>query len=107
MFLNNTLYDNGICNNSISIIMKIHNEKLINITFLTKSDLCYISVTKTIDRFNYNRQLASRHQFLIQNAYALTVYKTQELILPNITIPLDSQLGKHILQSVVLKYETP
>ena len=36
--------------------------------------LCQI---KSTDRFNYNGQSALRHQFSIQNAFALTVHKTQ------------------------------
>src|ERR1043165_6742874 len=92
MFLNNTLYDNGICNGSIGIIMKIHNEKSIDAAFPTKTGLCYITINKTTDRFNYNGQPASRHQFPIQNAFALTVHKTQGLTLPDITVSLDSQM---------------
>ncbi len=92
MFLNNTLYSDGICNGSIGIVMKIHDEKSIDVAFSTKTGLCYITVNKTTDRFNYNGQFASRHQFPIQNAFALTVHKTQGLTLPHVTIPLDSQM---------------
>src|SRR5438045_3943557 len=53
MFLNNTLYQNSICNGSIGIIMEIHDEESIIAAFLTKSSLCYITINKTIDRFNY------------------------------------------------------
>src|SRR6266496_2968321 len=60
MFLNNTLYENGICHSSIGIIMKIHNEESIDVAFLTKTGLCYVTVNRTIDRFNYNGQPASR-----------------------------------------------
>ncbi len=88
MFLNNTLYDNGICNGSISIVMKVHNDTV----FPTKTGLCYVTINKTTDRFNYNGQPASRYQFPIQNAFALTVHKIQGLILPDITVSLDSQM---------------
>jgi len=92
MFLNNTLYNNGVCNGSIGIIMKIHNKESIDVTFPTKNGLCYITVNKTTDRFNYNGQPASRHQFPIQNAFSLTVHKTQGLTLPHVTTSLDSQM---------------
>jgi hypothetical protein len=92
MFLNNTLYSNGIYNGSIGIITKIHNEESIDVTFLTKTGLTVITVNKTTDRFNYSGQPASRHQFPIQNAFALTVHKTQGLTLLCITISLDSQM---------------
>ena len=65
MFLNNTLYENGICNGSIGVIMKIHNEELIDIAFPTKTGICYITVKKTADRFNYSGQPALRYQFPI------------------------------------------
>jgi len=90
MFLNNILYDNGICNGSIGIIIKIHNEESIDVAFPTKNGLCYITVNKTTDRFNYNGQPASRHQFPIQNAFSLIVHKIQGLTLPHVTTPLDS-----------------
>src|SRR6266498_2363467 len=86
MFLNNTLYENGICNGSIGIIMEIHSEESIDVAFPTKNGICYVTVNKTTDRFNYNRQPASRHQFPIQNAFALTVHKTQGLTLPDVTV---------------------
>ncbi len=73
MFLNNTLYENRVCNSSIGIIIKIHNEESIDVAFLTKIGIIYITVNKTTDRFNYNGQLASRYQFSIQNAFALSV----------------------------------
>jgi ATP-dependent DNA helicase PIF1 len=92
MFLNNTLFNNGICNGSIGIIMKIHNEESIDVVFPTKAGLSYITVNKTTDRFNYHGQPASRYQFPIQNAFALTVHKTQGLTLPHTTISLDSQM---------------
>ncbi|CAB5298187.1 unnamed protein product [Rhizophagus irregularis] len=92
MFLNNTLYENGICNGSIGIVMEIQNEELIDVAFPTKTGISYITVKKTTDRFNYNGKPASRHQFPIQNAFALTVHKTQGLTLPDVTVALDSQM---------------
>ena len=93
MFLNNLLYENGIYNGSIGIVIKIHNEQSIDTTiFVTKNGLSCITINKTTDRFNYNGQPASRNQFPIQNAFALTVHKTQGLTLPHITVSLDSQM---------------
>ena len=39
-----------------------------------------------------NRVPASRTQFLLINAFALTVHKIQGLTLPNISLNLDSQI---------------
>ncbi len=61
MFLNNTLYDNRICNSSISIIIKIHNEESIDVVFLIKNGFYYITINKITDRFNYNKQFALKH----------------------------------------------
>src|SRR4051794_25633054 len=72
--------------------MKVYNKQSINVAFLTKKGICYVTVNKTTDRFNYNGQQASRYQFPIQNAFSLTVHKTQGLTLPDITISLDSQM---------------
>jgi ATP-dependent exoDNAse (exonuclease V) alpha subunit len=47
MFLNNTLYDNGICNGSIGIITKIRSEDFVDVAFPTKTGLCYVTITKT------------------------------------------------------------
>src|SRR5438046_1363567 len=34
----------------------------------------------------------SRHQFPLQNAFALTVHKTQELTLPHVTLTIDQNM---------------
>src|SRR5688572_8423729 len=92
MFLNNTLYENGICNGSICVIIKVHNEESLDVAFLTKSCLSYVTINRTIDRFTYNGQLATRRQFPIQNAFSLTVHKTQGLTLADTTVSLDEQM---------------
>jgi len=59
MFLNNTLYENGIYNVSIGIIMKVHmkSQESIDVAFLTRNGLCYVTINKTTK--------ASRRQFPI------------------------------------------
>ena len=42
--------------------------------------------------FSLNGALAHRTQFQLQNAFALTVYKTQGLTLPYATVWLDEQM---------------
>ena len=56
MFLNNTLYENGIYNGSIGVVIKIHNKQSIDATFVTKNGLSCVTINRTTDRFNYNGQ---------------------------------------------------
>ena len=42
--------------------------------------------------FNLNEAPAQRTQFPLQNAFALTVHKTQDLTLPHTTVSLDEQM---------------
>jgi hypothetical protein len=44
MFLNNTLYENGFCNGSIGVIINVHNEESVDVAFLTKSGLSYVTI---------------------------------------------------------------
>jgi len=49
-------------------------------------------VCKVTRHFIINGVIYSRTQYPIQNAFALTVHKTQSLSLPRITLSLDSSL---------------
>ncbi|CAG8764140.1 6129_t:CDS:2, partial [Ambispora leptoticha] len=65
MFLNNKLFDHNICNGTVG---------------------------KETIYFDINGNPASRHQFPLQNAFALTIHKIQGLILPHMTINVDQKI---------------
>ena len=70
-------------------------EELIFKKFVVK-----IIVQKETSYFEIDGKRASRKQFPLQNAFSLTVHKTQGLTLPHITISIDENIfakAKHIL----------
>ncbi|CAG8737364.1 2684_t:CDS:1, partial [Ambispora leptoticha] len=92
MYLNNKLFEHGICNRTIRIITKLINEENIEITFPVNDNITKISVEKTTSHFTINGILASKEQYPIQNAFALTVHKTQGLTLPQTTLTIDEDM---------------
>jgi ATP-dependent exoDNAse (exonuclease V) alpha subunit len=92
MFLTNKLFKEELCNGSIGIITKLIDENHIEVVFPINSGMNQIVVEKITAYFNMNGIPAQRTQFPLQNAFALTVHKTQGLTLPHATISLDEQM---------------
>jgi PIF1-like helicase/helitron helicase-like protein len=92
MFLTNKLIKEELCNGSIGVITKLIDEDHIEVVFPVKSGINQIVVEKITAYFNLNGAPARRTQFPLQNAFALTVHKTQGLTLPHATISLDIQM---------------
>jgi hypothetical protein len=92
MFLTNKLFNEELCNGSIGIITKLIDEDHVEVVFPIKSGINQIVVEKITAYFNLNGAPARRTQFPLQNAFALTVHKTQGLTLPHATISLDIQM---------------
>src|SRR6266542_5038752 len=92
MFLTNKLFSKELFNGSIDIITKLINENHIEVVLPVKSGINQIIVEKITAYFNFNGAPAQRTQFLLQNAFALTVHKTQGLTLPHATVSLDEQM---------------
>lgn len=92
MFLTNKLFNENLCNGSIGIVTKIIDEKQIVVMFPVNSGINEVTVEKITTYFNLNGAPAQRTQFPLQNAFALTVHKTQGLTLPHATISLDEQM---------------
>src|SRR5581483_4319399 len=60
--------------------------------FCIQGAIAHKWIIKQTSYFYVAGQRASRTQFPLQNAFALTIHKTQSLTLPSISIALDSQL---------------
>jgi ATP-dependent exoDNAse (exonuclease V) alpha subunit len=92
MFLNNILFEHSICNGSIGVITKVVDDENIEVTFPTTDNLLKINVQKVTARFDINGSPATRRQFPLQNAFALTVHKTQGLTLSHTTVTVDENM---------------
>ena len=92
MFLTNKLFNENLCNGSIGVVTKLIDEDNIEVAFPIDSGINQVTVKKITTYFNLNGAPAQRTQFPLQNAFALTVHKTQGLTLPHITISLDEQM---------------
>ena len=95
MFLNNKLFDESICNGTIGVVVtKIINDEKekIEITFPTLTSISKIIVQRETYHFEVDGKNASRQQFPLQNAFALTVHKTQGLTLPHVTLSVDENM---------------
>ena len=87
MYLNNRLFEHDVCNGTIGVITKIVDRDNVEVAFPTTDNILKINVQKATSYFNINDIPASRSQFPIQNAFALTVHKTQGLTLTRICSP--------------------
>jgi ATP-dependent exoDNAse (exonuclease V) alpha subunit len=82
MFLNNTLFNSGVCNESMGVILTINADDSIKVAFPTANGIQEVDVYKTALYFYLNCAHVVRRLYPLANAFALTVYKTQGLTLP-------------------------
>ena len=92
MFLNNKLFNHGICNRTIGIVTKIIDNENVEVTFPTTTSITKIIVQKATAYFEYNGMHISRQQFPLQKVFTLTVHKTQGLTLPHVTVSIDENI---------------
>ena len=90
MFLNNKYFSKGIYNGSIGVILRILNESLIEVVFPISAGMVIMKVEKDTAYFVVNGGSARRTQFPLQNAFSLTVHKTQGLTLSKVVNSFDA-----------------
>src|SRR6266511_1319785 len=90
MYLNNSQMQHNVCNGTIGIITDVDvDSEQVRVAFSSHSSLVDAVVSRITVKFVLNGLPASRTQFPLQNAFALTVHKTQGLTLPDVSICLD------------------
>src|SRR6266542_1744165 len=93
MFLNNSLIEQGICNGTTGIITDLDLEnQFVRIAFSVRGSIIDINIYKQTQYFQLYGNNCHRTQFPLQNSFALTVHKTQSLILPRVSLALDSTI---------------
>src|SRR5579863_5486432 len=93
MYLNNKLFNDGICNGTIRVVTDLNLESFtVQIAFCIQNGIQHIELKPQTTNFIVDGASASRTQFPLQNCFALTVHKTQGLILPKMAVALDSQI---------------
>jgi ATP-dependent DNA helicase PIF1 len=93
MYLKNDLMDKNICNGTVGIVTDIDLENLeVRVAFSVVGGIVDIVIKKETVTFQIDGKPASRCQFPLQNAFALTVHKTQGLTLPEVSLSLDNQM---------------
>lgn len=94
MFLNNSFINEGICNGTIGVVTDIQDLDTplvtVHVAFCVHGAIVHKPVTKQTAYFYAAGHRASRTQFPLQPAFALTVHKTQSITLPKISIDLQN-----------------
>src|SRR5215204_1712816 len=85
MYLNNNMVKKGICNGTVGVIADIdRTQDLVRIVFCINGGVIDLEISKYTSKFYLNGSFASRKQFPLQNAFALTTHKTQSISLSSV-----------------------
>ena len=75
------------------VLLDIDKDKeIIRVAFCINKGIVDIEIEQETAHFNINGMPACRIQFPLQNAFALTVHKTQAITLPQTSLYLDNQM---------------
>ncbi|GBB98754.1 hypothetical protein RclHR1_33040003 [Rhizophagus clarus] len=77
---------------SVGIVIKICNQESVEVAFPLTDGIKTFTIQKDTVFFIFNGMSAKRTQFPLQNAFALTVHKTQSITLPHSTLLLDESI---------------
>ncbi|CAG8802453.1 16439_t:CDS:1, partial [Racocetra persica] len=103
MFLNNSQYRHRIANGTVGIVTDLNLQiGLVYVSFCVEGAIINTLFTKYTHNFYLNSLPASHTQYPIQNAFALTIYKTQGLTIPDISLNLDNQIFEYVQAYVAL-----
>ncbi|CAG8562638.1 14744_t:CDS:2 [Acaulospora morrowiae] len=93
MYLKNDIMEQNVCNGTIGVITDINISCFeVRIAFSVIGGIVDVGIKRHFDTFIVNGKPSSRYQFPLQNAFALTVHKTQGLTLPEISVCLNQQI---------------
>jgi DNA replication protein DnaC len=93
MYLKNNLMDQNICNGTVGVVVDINPIDLeVRVAFSVIGGIVDIGIRRETISFMIDGKPSSRCQFPLQNAFALTVHKTQGLTLPEVSLCLDTQI---------------
>ena len=76
----------------IGVLLRVLNDSLVEVALPVSTGMVIMKVEKDTVYFVVNGASARRTQFPLQNAFSLTVHKTQGLTLPHATVSLDASM---------------
>ena len=93
MFLNNKHKEKRIYNGTVGVVTDIDKtNQIVRVAFCINGGIVDVKIEPEPTYFTINAMPSCRIQFPLQNAFALTVHKTQSITLPQTSLYLDNQM---------------
>ena len=87
MYFKNDLIEKNVYNGTIGVVTDVDLSSIeVRVAFSVTGGIIDIVIKRISDTFIVDGKPSSRYQFPLQNAFALTVHKTQGLTLPEIFV---------------------